>query len=84
MMYEWYDQIQRDVRLAGRRATRHATFTVVVIVCVGLGVGATTSALSVLYPVLLSALPFDDPDRLVQIAAFNVNRTDLEERYFVS
>ena len=84
MMMQWYDQVQRDVRLASRRASSQATFTMVVIVCLALGIGGTVAAFSVLQPVLLASLPFEDPHDLVQIAAFNVNRTDPDERYWVS
>ena len=84
MMMQWYDQVQRDVRLASRRASSQATFTMVVIVCLALGIGGTVAAFSVLQPVLLASLPFEDPDELVQLAAFNVNRTDPDERYWVS
>jgi putative ABC transport system permease protein len=84
MTFEWYDQIQRDVRLAGRRAVRHATLTVVLIVCLSLGFGAVISALSVLHHVVLSPLPFEGADRLVQVGAYNLNRSDPDERYFVS
>ena len=84
MMMQWYDQVQRDVRLASRRASSQATFTMVVIACLALGIGGTVAAFSVLQPVLLASLPFEDPRELVQIAAFNVNRTDPDERYWVS
>ena len=84
MMMQWYDQVQRDVRLASRRANSQGTFTVVVIICLTLGIGGTVAAFSVLQPVLLTSLPFEDPQELVQLAAFNVNRTDPDERYWIS
>ena len=84
MMFEWYDEIQRDVRLAGRRVTRHATVTVIAITCLALGIGAVVAALAALHPVVLSALPFEDSDELVQVAAYSVNRTSEDQRFFVS
>jgi len=83
-MYEWYDQLRRDLRLAGRRAVRHSTFTGIVIACIALGIGATAGAYSVLHPVLLRPLVFEDPDELVQIGGFSVERTDPDERYFIA
>lgn len=72
------------MRLASRRAASQATFTLVVIVCLALGIGGTVAARPVLRPVLLSSLSFENPSELVRIAAFNVKRTDPDERYRIS
>jgi predicted permease len=48
-----------------RRNPGFALFTAAVI---GLGVGAATAVFSVLEPLMLAPLPFDEPDRLVWIA----------------
>lgn len=83
-MTNWLDEIRRDVRLAIRRATRHKTFTVVVIACVALGVGATAGVFSVMRPVLLKPVPFEEPGRLMRVAAYSTSRTDPDERYWMS
>ncbi|MGD8277377.1 MAG: hypothetical protein PVH00_05095 [Gemmatimonadota bacterium] len=48
-----------------RRSPGFALFTAMVI---GLGVGAATAVFSVLKPLVLAPLPFEDPGRLVWIA----------------
>ena len=58
------------VRLAFRVVTRQPQFLIVAVVTLALGVGATTAIFSVVDAVLLRALPYPDPDQLVQM--FNV------------
>ncbi len=57
----------RDVALALRRFRREPAFALLMIVVIGLGVGATTAVYSVLRPLLLAPLPFEAPDQLVWI-----------------
>jgi predicted permease len=83
-MTNWLDEIRRDAQLAIRRARRHKTFTVVVIACVALGVGATAGVFSVLRPVLLKPVPFEEPERLMRVAAYSTSRADPDERYWMS
>jgi putative ABC transport system permease protein len=57
--------IVRDVRLALRALVRIPLFTTTAVVCLGLGIGATTVIFSVVYALLLRPLPYRDADRLV-------------------
>jgi putative ABC transport system permease protein len=59
------DRLVQDVRIAFRSLARHRTFSVVAIVTLALGVGATTAIFSVVYAILLKPLPFEDSHRLV-------------------
>ena len=64
-----------------RRLTRNPAFTVVTSLSLALGIGVTTGAFSVLYAVLLRALPVKDPAalavvRLVQSQLFGVQPND--------
>jgi putative ABC transport system permease protein len=54
-------------RQAGRRLVRSPAFAVATIASVGLGVGAFASVASVADGVLLDALPYASPDRLVWV-----------------
>jgi putative ABC transport system permease protein len=57
----------RDIGLAVRGLRRNPGFAAVAILTLALGIGATTTVFSVVYGVLLRALPFSAADRLVEI-----------------
>ena len=56
-----------DVRYALRQVRRAPGFTIMAVVVIALGIGATTSLFTVVRSVLLRPLPFRDPDSLVMI-----------------
>ena len=58
----------QDLRFAVRGLTKSPAFAAVVILTLGLGIGANTTIFSVVNGVLLQPLPYHDPDRIVQIA----------------
>ena len=57
----------REVRLALRSFLKQPGFAVTAIVTLALGIGATSAIFSVVYAVLLRPLPYDDPNRLVEV-----------------
>ncbi len=61
------DLIQ-DVRYALSAVRHNAGFFVTAVLIIGLGVGGSTAIFSVVNPMLLRSLPFEEPDRLVWIA----------------
>ena len=58
----------RDFRYALRQLRRAPGFTLTAVVTLALGLGATAAVYSVIHSVLLSPLPYADPDRLVGVA----------------
>lgn len=57
----------QDVRYALRTLTRTPGFSLVVILTLGLGIGANTAIFSLMDQVLLRALPVTNPEELVQL-----------------
>jgi predicted permease len=57
----------QDLRYAVRQFIKTPGLTILVIVTIGLGVGANTALFSVVNGVLLSPLPYPEPDQLVAL-----------------
>jgi predicted permease len=63
----WMEELTQDVRYAARVLARGRGFVVVSVLTLALGVGANTAIFSVVRGVLLRALPFPEPERLVSL-----------------
>jgi len=57
----------QDIKYSLRVQARNPGFVAVVIIVLGLGIGAATSVFSIVNGVLLQALPYKDPSRLVEL-----------------
>jgi predicted permease len=62
------DGFLQDLRLAGRAMRRNPGFAFVVVLTLGLGIGANAAIFSLMDQVLLRALPVRDPARLVLVS----------------
>lgn len=74
---------KRDLSLAARALRRAPGFTAVVVITLGLAIGVNTGIFSVVDAVLLEPLPYDEPDRLVFIAA-SAPESDFPEEFGVA
>jgi putative ABC transport system permease protein len=61
------EKVLRDLRFAVRNLLKNRGFTVAALLCLGLGMGASSAIFSVVDAVLLKPLPFADPGRVVML-----------------
>ncbi|MEM7416372.1 MAG: ADOP family duplicated permease [Gemmatimonadota bacterium] len=71
------EMIFEDARAAIRSVTRARRFALFASITLGLGIGATASVLTVLDRVVLRPLPWDAPERLVQIGTYIMGGDEL-------
>ena len=66
-VWRWFEQLAQDARFGARTLRKNPAFTAATVLTLALATGATTAIFSIVHGVLLQPLPFDDPDRLVQV-----------------
>jgi predicted permease len=61
------ENLLQDIRYAFRVLIKKPSFTIVVVLALGIGIGATTAIFSVVNAILLRPLPYKNPDRIAMI-----------------
>jgi putative ABC transport system permease protein len=61
------NHIWQDFRFAARSLAKNKGFTIVALLTLAIGMGATTAIFSVVNAVLLRPLPFPEPERLLKV-----------------
>jgi predicted permease len=65
--FGWFSELPQDLRYAIRGFSRDRAFSLTVLTTLALGIGAATGVFSVVTGVVLRPLPFNGPERLVQM-----------------
>ena len=75
-LWQWgsIDRAWQDIRFAWRGARRQPGFSIVVILTLALGIGASTAMFSIVDSVVLRPIAFAEPDRLVTLWETNRER----------
>src|SRR5437867_1102462 len=66
-IWPWLDGLRQDATYAFRQMRREPGVTLVILIVLALGIGATTTMFSAVESVLIKPLPFPNPDRLVNV-----------------
>jgi macrolide transport system ATP-binding/permease protein len=75
----WLDNIRTDVRHAVRSLRRSPGFAAVALLALAVGIGGNTAVFSVVDATRVQAIPYKDPEGLVNLIG-NVNRGTIERR----
>src|SRR5947199_4538193 len=70
-MFNWLDQLRRDLRFGIRSLLKTPGFTVLAVLSLALGIMATTAIYSVLHAVVLDPFPYKDVDHLMSVRVSN-------------
>jgi putative ABC transport system permease protein len=75
----WLESLSQDLRLSVRSLRKSPAFLAVVVLSLGLGIGANSTIFSVMDVLLLRPLPFDHPEQLVTISEMQLAHPGYEQ-----
>jgi predicted permease len=64
---DWFGDLRQDLHFGVRSALRAPVFSLLAIITLALGIGANAAIFGVVKSVLLDALPFAEPNRIVRV-----------------
>ncbi len=67
------ESVLQDLRFSVRQLLKNKSFTLVAILSLALGIGATTAVFSVVYGVLIDPYPYKDNNRMVHVQLLDQN-----------
>ena len=73
------DSVAHNLRYSARSLLRSPAFAIVVVFTLAVGIGANTVMFTVLDGILLSPLPYEEPERLVRLYAATPQRPDAKQ-----
>lgn len=66
----WAEEVLQDIRYAARTLRQKPSFSVITLMILALGIGATSVMFAVVNSVLLQPLPYPESDQLVRLKGF--------------
>jgi putative ABC transport system permease protein len=63
----WWDRFHQDLRYTFRLMRKSRAFTAMIVLTLGLGIGANTAIFSIVRAVIFRPLAYSEPDRLAQL-----------------
>ena len=75
------DSIIKDIRFAIRSLLKYPGFTLIAVLTLALGIGATTAIFSAVNPVLLEPLPYPSADRIMTIWYAGADGSRIEQAF---
>src|ERR1044072_3719654 len=73
-MVQFLETLWQDCLYAARTLRKHPAFTLMAVITLAFGIGASSTVFSVLNTVVMQPLPYHDPDRLVRLWESNLKQ----------